>query len=562
MFVIESGLALLAVLLAFVRPQAFGWSAPIERGLARLAKKRALAVAVTGFSALVLRVALLPVLPIPQPDIHDEFSYLLMADTFAHGRVTNPTHPMWIHFETFHVNQIPTYASMYYPAQGLFLAAGQVVFGHPFWGVLLSVGLMCAATCWMLQGWLPPLWALLGGMLIVTRLGSLTYWANSYWGGAVAALGGALVVGALPRIRRYQRVRDALIMGLGLAILGNSRPYESIFFCLPISAALVVWAFGEQFSRLRRALLHIGLPVGIVVSLTLTAMGYYFWRTTGSPFRTGYSLNMQTYNFVYFPWETLKPEPSFHYPEMRNFYLRYLVATYNNSHSLIGFGAISLAKLLRLWLFFVGPILSVPILVLVATAPYGLRYKDLRRKTKFLLGLLFVTCFGLLLPVFFNEHYAAPLTSVVYAVVLIALQRVRCWRRNHEGTGLALVRAVTVVCVAFFLLSVSSLRARAGGAERLGHARAGIESQLTVMGGNHMVIVRYAAEHDPLQEWVFNTADIDSQRIIWARDLEGNGKLIQYFHDRHVWLLEPDQSTLTLKPFSAQPETKPGKVQP
>src|SRR2546427_9276571 len=113
---------------------------------------------------------------------------------------------------------------MFHPAQCLFIAAGQLIFGLPFWGVWLSAGLMCAAICWMLQAWLPPSWALLGGLLAVVRLGSFSYWANSYWGGAVPAIGGALVLGALPRIKRHQRVRDSLLMGFGLAILANSRP--------------------------------------------------------------------------------------------------------------------------------------------------------------------------------------------------------------------------------------------------------------------------------------------------------------------------------------------------
>src|SRR5690242_17207885 len=179
---IEIAVVFLAGLIAWLRPSLGAqWFEGIEGMFSRLANRRILAVAVIGVSTLVLRLAVLPVEPIPQPAVHDEFSYLLEADTFAHGRLSSPTPPMWEHFETFHEIFQPTYCSKFFPGQGLFLALGQVVFGHPFWGVWLTSGLMCVTIAWMLQGWFPSDWAFLGGAIAVVRFGVFGYWANSYW---------------------------------------------------------------------------------------------------------------------------------------------------------------------------------------------------------------------------------------------------------------------------------------------------------------------------------------------------------------------------------------------
>ncbi len=311
--VLEAGFTLLAVVIAFCWPEAGSrWFAKVEEFFRGLARMRVASVITVGAAAILLRLAMLPLEPIPQPFIHDEFSYLLAADTFASGRLTNPTHPLWTHFESFHIDQQPSYMSMYFPAQGLMMAAGQVLFGRPWYGVLLSVGLMCAALCWALQGWLPPGWALLGGMLAVIRLGLFSNWVNGYYGGAISATGGALVLGALPRLKRRVNVRDAMVLACGAILLANSRPYEGLLVCGPAVAVLFFPAIQKPWSL---------VAPSILVLIAAGLMAHYNQRVFGSALTLPYQINRITYaSAPVFLWEPPRPAPEYRSKEMHDFF--------------------------------------------------------------------------------------------------------------------------------------------------------------------------------------------------------------------------------------------------
>src|SRR5208337_2492534 len=322
LMLIEACLTVIAVAAAFCWPRlGTTWFSRIERAFARLARRKNLSVVVTGMAAFLGRLAILPFCPIPLPFVHDDFSFLLAGDTFALARLTNPTPAMWKHFESFQITMQPTYMSMYFPAQGLVLAAGKAIFGHSWFGLLCVTALMCAAICWMLQAWLPPTWALLGGMLAVLRLGLFSYWINTYAGaGSIAALAGALVLGAFPRLIRTARLRYSLLLGVGAAVLALNRPYEGILLCLPVTAILLRWLFFGRNRPPAAARFRIAAaPLALIVAAGMW-MGYYDKRVFGNPLTPPYALNRAAYSVApYWVWQSARPEPVYRHKVMRDF---------------------------------------------------------------------------------------------------------------------------------------------------------------------------------------------------------------------------------------------------
>jgi hypothetical protein len=530
-----------------------------EHLFAQLARKQRLSIILVGATAFLLRLAMLPLCPAPRPFIQDDFSFLLAASTFAHGRLTNPTPAMWPHFETLLVSMKPTYQSVYFPAQGMVLAAGKVLTGHPWFGLLCVTALMCSALCWALQGWLPPTWALLGAALAIVRLALFSCWINTYSGaGSITTIGGALVLGALPRFMKHLRIRDGMLMALGVVLLGLSRPYEGTLLCIPVAVLVLRWAFfGRKRPPASLLLRRIAIPCLLILA-GIAWMGYYNYRVFGNPLTPPYKLNRVQYARVpYFLWQPLRPQPIYRHKLLEEYYTQVEMNTYRQVHSVRRFLPNVLIRAGRVLYFYAGIALLPPL--------FMLRRILLDRRVRFLVLCILILMAGASMEIFFIPYYLGVFVAAFYVLGIQAMRHLRLWRPGDQPVGMALVRFTVTLC--FLLAGVRAfatplhikLAQNKGGewaAEWYGPgpwgaARARIEDKLDQMPGGQLAIVHYAPEHDPTDEWVYNAADIDSSKVIWARDMgpAQNLDLIHYYKNRTVWLIQPDKPADKITPY-------------
>lgn len=529
---------LLAAMLQFFKPK---WLAEAEERFRRISQHRVACVCGLVAAVIVIRLSLLSVIPVPIPVLHDEFSYLVGADTFVAGRVANPAHPMWVHFETFHVNMQPAYQSMYPPGQALAIALGQKLTGIPWAGVLISVAVMCGAFCWMLQQWMPPEWALLGGLFAAVRYGIFSYWINSYFGGAVAAIGGALLLETLPQLRRSLTLRHIVIFVAGLFLLANSRPLEGFLFSIPFLFVLLSLLIRSPLPR-RQLLTRIVVPGVLLLSVTAVWMLYYNWRGTGHMLTMPYMLNQVTYHVSRpFLFQSIYPPAHYNHPEMRAFYMFHELPDVLPSRTVWGIETLLARNFFCYYVFLIWPflLLFVPGVLLAA------RSKELR---VVLCATLLMTA-GLVPQVWpAHGHYAAPAAGAILLILLTALRALGAASqpRFYQCFARAIVFTIFLWMLVPFadrLWNPYMIETTAGVPDSTiprQIQRETLQSRLNQLPGQHLVLVHYHAHDIPSQDWIYNRADIDSSKIVWARDMgrERNQELLRYYPTRQVWYVD------------------------
>jgi hypothetical protein len=474
---------------------------------------------------------------VPPPSVHDEFAYLLAADTFAHGRLTNPTPPLWEHFETFHEIMVPTYMAKFPPGQGLALAAGKKL-GLPILGAFGTIALACAAVTWMLRAWMPPRWALAGGMIAALHP-TIYWWGQCYWGGGVAMLGGALAGGAFARaMRRAPKSSHGLIAGLGMAILANSRPFEGAIFSTMLLAALLATAVHRR--RAGAAIVRVLLPGGAVLAPVFGWMLYYNYRVTGDALTMPYVVHARQYMMAPLFWWESPRKPVYRHPKLQQYYELHEFKDYNDQRTPRGFFAGVCGKTRDIaTAFFAPPTLAVALLGL----PAALRRRRAARLAAAICILL--PAAQMLMTPWMRMQYLAPAAGMFCATIALSLRAL--WGKGWLGA--AIVRAILVMQL---VATIALIVATARNPNPTGAARARVLDYVRSVPGNHLIIVRYGPGGQSLFEWVFNDSDIERSRVVMARELAGadaeagDARLLDHFRDRHAWLLSVDGTTYHL----------------
>ena len=486
------------------------------------------------------------------PQTHDEFGYLLAADTFLSGRIANPTPFSPASFEYFHILVEPVYAAKYPPLQGFFLAAGTLLSGYPIAGVWLSGVLASLAVYWLLRFFFSPAWSLFGTVLwIFAPLNIL--WLDSYWGGHVAVIGGALMIGAVFRFLRNGEKKYLFIWGAGIFILLNSRLYEAAM----LTGILVFLFFWDAFAKRRfgREFYRTLAAVFLMIGANLLVSGFYNYSVTGNPLLLPYRLHHSQYHrtplFVFGTPDAPKPSVPPIVSKLDERWLAEFEQRYKNAPSAV-FWSVSRIPLYLFWLarspFLIGLFLAGLVLSLAG--------KCIERWRGVPLTLAFFI-FGLLLTTFTGDRFVAPVVCLFIAVGALAARQIYEKVAFLRFSVLSLPLVVGLGFLYGLTPEKSDIERPPIDPQNIA-SRAELESYLNAQPGGDLVFLETEnAFPADARFYVYNRADIEKAAIIFAHKLtpEQNAALIGHFKDRKVWLLKNVDHRAVLVDFESGAES-------
>ncbi len=583
--------------------------------IARWFERRPVLLIITvGLTPVLVRILLLAINPAPQPQVMEEFNHLFLADTYNLGRITNPSHPLAVMIQTYQQIEWPNYISARPPLPPIFYYIGVALFGSPFAGSLLSIGLTASALCWALLGWIAGRWAALASFLAIVTFCLFGYWINSYWAPTTIVLGGALLFGVVPRIEQRPRLVWAAVCVFALMLLAGTRPYENGIFAAVIFGWLAIrFLKPERRPMIVKAVVLVGLPIAIGVVGIAMAQLWYNSTTTGNftvmPYQIWRASQDMTPMFL---WQPIEPAKEFYNVGAARFAAWNLLVVelvkeggYSGALQLFSRHAVTFRDLLGPFLFLAfacwSPrwipavktgahlrqylmVASIAFMLLALCGPWagtGIKLIVLfvlfkrwsNRDERLAVLLLFIGMIATSLPTFYMNVYFTAYTAPLLLLVATGMHNLSRWSCPY-GASVAGFILLGATLVPIGQAAVSAVNLAGAGIPQRGpnlshfdhiypHPRDEVLAQLEGLPGNHVVFVELIEGASSPVDPTWNAPDIDDQKIIWLRHLRPDWTATgqEYYAGRTFWLMQVErEGEFTLIPFPAEKKGVPAPL--
>jgi hypothetical protein len=346
-----------------------------------------------------------------------------------------------------------------------------------------------------------------------------------------------------------------------------TRPYEGLWFCAaPVVAICGGFLHWKKTAGAGKNIMTSALVALTPVAAALAFLLIYNHAVTGDALKFPHLLyqEQQMPDVGVFVWDHPSPAPLSRNPE-----ISYQLRRFNPEVIFtpkINFGELFRAHIslltTRISGFFFQGILGLG-------ATWAILSGQLWRQIPGRLALgCFVSFLGMLLTLrFFGfPHYAAAWTAPLAALIILGFRHLALlpWRGQSCA---ALMIALTALGWALGTLAIQTAR---GNPPQLWavtrwEVTTRLEAQAARDHQGQVVFVLMAQGQPAFAEWVYNSADINAQTVIFSRSLgpENDIQVAQYFPERKLWLawLKPDGELDRLAPYdpvkkSAPPATK------
>jgi hypothetical protein len=473
----------------------------------------------------------------PLPVIHDEASYHLQADIFAHLRWAAPAPPVPQFFEQPYVLVVPVTASMFPPGHTLLLSLGAMLHFPPL--VPLLNAAISAVLIVLIVRRITNVRVALVSWLVWLGTPLVLRYAPGYFSETTTTTMLLLSWWSLLKWRETRVLRWLVVVAMALAWGAITRPITMLAYGIPVLAIVIRDASGLRLWR------HAAIA-GAAGACVLAIIPLWSARTLGDARAIPllrYTRDYIPFNKPGFTADTTPPRRALS-PVMRSIYDDFLA--HHKRHTLANVPRIAAARLVAIThdLWAGAQLLLVPFFVIgLYTMPRALRFAAGGAV------LLFLTYLTYAYDAPWSLYYLE-LTPVVATITACGIASAARRIRRHDvddvrargGADVALMLSAAVIA-ALALPSVSQWRARH---REINGIRASFEAALrSLPSARSVVFLRYA--HRPHHvALVFNYPDL-AERSVWVvHDLGArNAELLARAPGRAAYVFDEERHTLT-----------------